>query len=147
MLGLFLDFVFCNALPVGVYNWSWEISNALCSKSPKTQEMKCPLSWQDSRLLWWFYLGLNSCLRWWLVRNKSIRIRNFLPTIRCNHIPSGFNGFTLPHWKEEMKNELTSFVENQLMIIMRILMIITTILVELRSLTMLFHLSFQQLIN
>lgn len=147
MLGLILDFAFYNSLPVGVYIWSLEISNTLCSKFPKTQEMMCLLSRQDSRPLWWFYLGLNSCLRWWLVRNKGIRIRNFLPTMRCNHILSGFSGFTLPHWKEKMKNELTSFVENQLMIMMRILMIITTILVELGSLNMLFHLSFQQLIN
>lgn len=28
--------------------------------------------------------------------------------MRCNHILSGFSGFTLPHWKEKMKNELTS---------------------------------------
>lgn len=143
-LDLFLHFVFCNSLPFGAYIWSLEIFNALCPRSSTTWEMKCLLSWQESRLLWWFYLGLNLCLRRWLIRKMDIRIRKFLPTIRRNHTPSRVSDFKLLQCKDGMKNEFTSLVENQLMVIRRILMVIATILLVLGSLNMLFHGSFQQ---
>ena len=72
-----------------------------------------------------FDSNVNSGLRGWLIRKQGVRTRKFLSIISHNHTPSGFGGFTLLHWKDGIKSELTSpLVEDWLMITM----IISTII-------------------
>lgn len=42
-----------------------------------------------------FYLGLGSCLRWWLIGEKDVKTRKFFSTIRCNRTLSGVRGFKI----------------------------------------------------
>ena len=71
-----------------------------------------------------FDSNVNSGLRGWLIRKQGVRARKFLSIIGHNHTVSGFRGFRLLHWKDNIKSEMTSPLAEDWLITLMILMII-----------------------